>query len=181
MNNAINKTLIVNMIAGPGVGKSTMTAAVFAELKMLGIKAEMVTEYAKGMTWQKSTRVLENQIYVFGKQHHYLTRPKDQVDVIVTDSPLLMSTIYDRENNEHLQKLILFEHEKMNNLNFFLVRSHEYQRVGRSQSEEEARLIDDKILNVLKENKIQYVEIVPSRDGVQKIVSEIERRLAENK
>lgn len=177
----LSKTLIVNMLAGPGVGKSTMTAAVFAELKILGFKVEMVTEYAKGMTWQKSTKVLENQIYVFGKQHHYLTRPKDQVDVIVTDSPLLMSIIYDKENNEHLQKLILFEHQKMNNLNFFLVRSHEYQKIGRSQNEEEAKLIDFSILDVLKENNIQYIKIIPNREGVQKIVAEIEKKLAENK
>lgn len=177
----LSKTLIVNMLAGPGVGKSTMTAVVFAELKILGFKVEMVTEYAKGMTWQKSTKVLENQIYVFGKQHHYLTRPKDQVDVIVTDSPLLMSIIYDKENNEHLQKLILFEHQKMNNLNFFLVRSHEYQKIGRSQNEEEAKLIDFSILDVLKENNIQYIKIIPNREGVQKIVAEIEKKLAENK
>ena len=100
------KTSVINIYGGPCCGKSTTAAAVFAELKIQGYNVELVTEYAKGMTWQDSMKVLKNQIYVFGKQHHYLTRPQNQVDFIITDSPILMSIVYDLDNNIPLKKLI---------------------------------------------------------------------------
>lgn len=53
-NNTENKnTLIVNLVAGPGTGKSTTMAGVFYKLKSLGIDCEMVTEFAKELVWEK--------------------------------------------------------------------------------------------------------------------------------
>lgn len=43
-------TLVVNLFGGPGSGKSTGAAYVFARLKMLGYNAELVTEFAKDKT-----------------------------------------------------------------------------------------------------------------------------------
>lgn len=91
MGNAI----ILNLFSGPGAGKSTMAADIFAKLKRAGVNSELASEYAKDKVWEKSLSILENQIYVFGKQHHRLFRLKSQVDVIVTDSPILLSAIYD--------------------------------------------------------------------------------------
>lgn len=169
------KTLVINLYGGPGTGKSTTAAAVFAELKMRGYNVELVTEYAKGMTWQKSAKVLKNQIYVFGKQHHYLTRPQNQVDVIVTDSPLLMSIVYDLENNELLRRLIKGEHNKMKNLDIYLTRNSPYQRAGRSQTEKQAKALDKTIHDVL----VEYCEgkfhtIVADRKAIKNIVKLVE-------
>ena len=41
------KTLVVNLIAPPSAGKSTMAANIFAELKWMGIDCEIVSEFAK--------------------------------------------------------------------------------------------------------------------------------------
>ena len=68
------KTLICNLFAGPGAGKSTMMAAVFAELKWRGIDCEMVTEYAKDKVWEGSPHVLDCQPYIFGKQSFRIHR-----------------------------------------------------------------------------------------------------------
>ena len=51
----MKKTLVINLFGGPGVGKSTLCASVFAKLKIMGIDCEMATEYAKGaMTKSKA-------------------------------------------------------------------------------------------------------------------------------
>jgi adenylate kinase family enzyme len=68
------KTLVVNLFAGPGSGKSTFCASVFAKLKILGIDSEMSLEYAKDIVWEESYQKLDHQIYIFGKQLHRLQR-----------------------------------------------------------------------------------------------------------
>ena len=75
--------LIVNLFGVPGAGKSTGAAYIFAKLKMLGINAELITEFAKDKVWENNTEVFKNQAYLFGKQSYRISRCKDKVDVIV--------------------------------------------------------------------------------------------------
>lgn len=58
-----NKALIINLIGGPGSGKSTTAAGLFYKLKKLGYNCEMSLEFAKD-------KVMDDQIYIFGKQYH---------------------------------------------------------------------------------------------------------------
>ena len=44
-------TLVINLFSGPGVGKSTTAAMVFAKLKMNGVDCEMALEFAKEKVW----------------------------------------------------------------------------------------------------------------------------------
>lgn len=60
--------LVVNLFGAPGAGKSTGAAYIFSKLKMAGINAELVTEFAKDKVWEESKAVFENQAYIFGKQ-----------------------------------------------------------------------------------------------------------------
>ena len=80
----------------PGAGKSTGAAYIFSQLKMHGINAELVTEFAKDKVWENNTEVFKNQAYLFGKQSYRISRCKDKVDVIVTDSPLPLSIFYNK-------------------------------------------------------------------------------------
>jgi len=149
-------TLIVNLYSGPGAGKSTTAAWLFACLKKIGINAELVTEYAKDKVWEESHKVLNNQIYIFAKQHHRLKILLEKVDVIITDSPIMMGITYDLENNSYLRNLAYFEYSKMNNLNFFLKRSKVYNPIGRQQDEEQAIVMDKIIKKCIDDFNIDY-------------------------
>ncbi len=59
--------LVVNLFGAPGAGKSTGAAYIFSKLKMAGINAELVTEFAKDKVWEESKAVFQNQAYIFGK------------------------------------------------------------------------------------------------------------------
>lgn len=151
--------IVINLFAGPGVGKSTNAAKIFADLKMKGINCEMALEFAKDKVWEESFRTMDDQIYIFGKQFHRIWRLKDKVDVIICDSPLPISIVYDKENSKAFHELIMEQFNKFNNLNFYLKRSAVYQESGRMQTEEEAKKIDKVVEGVLIDYEIPFVTL----------------------
>ena len=60
--------IVVNFFAGPGTGKSTHAAMLFAKLKTMNINSELIQEYAKDKTWIRDSKTLEVQPYIAGKQ-----------------------------------------------------------------------------------------------------------------
>src|SRR5262245_20723095 len=64
----LEPTLTVNLFGGPGCGKSTNAALVFGKLKNDGINVELVTEFAKELTWEGRSGALRFQPYVTAKQ-----------------------------------------------------------------------------------------------------------------
>mgnify|MGYP003640401028 CR=1 FL=1 len=151
------KPLIVNIFGGPGAGKSTMRARIFTELKYKQLNCEEITEFAKDKTWEENWTALNDQIFMFGSQYHRMYRTMSKVDILLTDSPILLCSIYDKKSNQHLKNLIIEEHSQMNTLNIFLERRHDYQSTGRNQDEDGAKEIDAKIINLLEEGKVEYI------------------------
>lgn len=166
-------TLIVNMVGGPGTGKSTTAAGVFYELKQQGVNCELVTEYAKDQVWGRTTTTLGNQIYIFGKQYHRVWRLLDQVDVVITDAPIILSLYYGDKHGLAFQQLVLETYQQMNNLTFFLEREKEYNPSGRNQTEEEAKQIDQELYELLEMYDVPYETVAANRDALITIASRV--------
>lgn len=173
--------LIVNCFGGPGTGKSTVAAHVFAELKWLGINCELATEYAKEKVWEGSFNVLNNQRLVYGKQYHMVWRPSQQVEVVLTDSPLLLSAIYSKPEDSLFRALVIEDFKKFNNVNIFLVRKKAYVQAGRLQDEEQAIEKDNEIKEMLVDNGIEFITVTAVRENVMLIVQHILEQLAKSK
>ena len=172
----MKETIIINLIGGPGSGKSTCASGIFYELKKLGINCELSLEFAKDKVWEESYKVLDDQFYVFGKQYHKLFRLKNKVDVIITDSPLIISIHYNKTPSEYFNKLIVEQYNTFNNLLFFINRGNTYQTEGRLQTKEESEMIDSDIKNILSEYDIKYSEI-SCENAVEYIVSIVKNML----
>jgi len=170
-------TIVVNIFAGPGVGKSTMASAVFTELKYLGINCEIAPEYAKEKVWGDQLGMLNDQLYIFAKQQHRLWRLNGKVDVIITDSPILFSIIYGNRMKQSFKTLVKEQHSLYNNLNFYLNRVNKYQSEGRLQDEFGARKLDDRILKLLQEIGEPFDKLDASKKSVKLIVKKILTRL----
>lgn len=155
------KTTVINLYGGPGTGKSTTMAGVFYILKSHGVNCEMAPEYAKEKVWEKSLHILDNQLYVFAKQHHTLTRLLGQVDVVITDSPLLLSLYYGDQESKAFHDLVVEEYKKIERFDVFLTRKKAFQPIGRLQTETEAIAIDDRLRAILQEHGVQY-EVYPA-------------------
>lgn len=157
-------TLIVNLIGGPGTGKSTTAAGTFCELKQQGINCELVTEYAKDRVWDNHLDCLDDQIYVFGKQFHRIKRLIGKVDVVVTDAPLLMSVFYGATNTPaSFIQLVLDVHNGLENLNVFLKRKKGYNPSGRLQTEEQAKEIDVELKKLLDKYSVKHHDVDADR------------------
>lgn len=155
-------TLVVNLFAGPGTGKSTTAALVFGKLKSNGYNAEIVHEFAKDLTWEKRQGALAFQPYVFGKQAWHIERLIGEVDVVITDSPILLcGCIYGNgtKSDVMLAALALVQFGEWDTYNVLLERNavaHPYNPAGRNQTEQEAEEIDARIEHMLTEYEIDY-------------------------
>ena len=174
-------TLVVNFFGGPGTGKSTTMAHCFAELKWKNIDCEMCTEYAKDKVWEGSEHVLENQFYVSGKQYHKLKRLEGKVEVILTDSPILLGLIYGNREPRAFKDLLVEYHKTFNNLNIFLKRVKPFHQNGRLQDEESARAIDEELYNFVGSQRGDFLETPATRENIGSIVSIIENKLKQLK
>ena len=169
----MRRTIIVNLIGGPGSGKSTTAAGLYYELKKLNINCEMALEYAKDKVYEESFKTMDDQLYIFGKQYHRMWRLKDSVDVIITDSPLLLSIFYNKTKSNYFDDLVIEQYNRFNNLLYILQRDGiKFQQEGRLQNEKESIQIDSSIKNILNKNNIEYKE-VSTLDAINTIVEDV--------
>lgn len=150
-------TKVVNLYGGPCIGKTTLAASVFAYLKKSGVDVELVSEYARDMVYDGAFKTLENQLYIFAHQHHRLWRLRGKVEVVVTDSPLLLTLPYDPTQDPAFKAFVYHEYRKFHNLDFILKRETQFTRDGgRRHDEEESLTVDIKIREILDDFKIPY-------------------------
>lgn len=178
----MKKPIVVNLAGSPGAGKSTGAAKIFSELKMLGINCELVGEVAKDITWEHNMTALSCQEYVFGKQSYRLARCRNDVDVIVTDSPLPLTIIYTQNPaiKKPLTDLVMAVFNSYDNINFFINRTKPYNPKGRNETEAESNAISEEIKELYKNLNISYTEINGDIEGYEKVINLICKKLDES-
>lgn len=153
---------VINVFGAPGAGKSTIASGLFYSLKLMNKNCELVSEYAKDLVWEDRQITLENQIYIFSKQFHKLERLKNKVDLVVTDSPILLSMMYadlckTKWPNSFKQLILdIYNNHGFENINVLLKRNHNYENVGRYQTEQQSNELHNKILYLLDDNNQKY-------------------------
>jgi hypothetical protein len=169
----LKKPRAINLYAGPGTGKSTTCAALFAELKYIGINTEMILEYAKDAVWEnRGPKLFAAQEYIFGKQHFRMSRVASETDFVITDSPLLLGLVYmpQKFKMPSLRNVIKEAYFSYDNINIFLKRNKPYNPKGRNQNEEDAKLLDTKIIMMLEKLGLSFYSFEFSRNNVEQII-----------
>jgi hypothetical protein len=174
----VEKLKVINLIAGPGAGKSTTAAGVFYKLKSMDINCELVTEYAKEKVWDNHLSILDDQLYLISHQFHKLFRLVGQVEVAITDAPFPLSWYY---NNKELSQgkmgacmddLIQCCYDWFDNYNYFVVREKKFNPKGRIHNEIESKEIDAAMRKILAAKNIPYKQIIGKDKAVDFVVSD---------
>lgn len=166
VSNRRPRTLNVNLYAGPGIGKSVTAARLYAELKLRGIHAELVSEYAKELVY---LGILEQKTQedILREQLRRQRLLQGQVLVVVTDAPVPMSLVYAKRllgDAGTLNRLHVLLEEGTNgwlNLDVLLNRdlSKGFETEGRSQDATESMLVHRQIGHFLCQNSPQHLEL----------------------
>lgn len=170
------RPIVVNLIAAPGTGKSTIAAGIFEKLKWNNVNAELVTEFAKDKVWEENPAPFKDggQLYLLGKQFYRMHRCRENVDVIVTDSPLCLASYYLRQIHDpqvitdvkSFDNIVKNLIDSFDNMNFFLNRKKKYNPKGRFQTEEESDKIAAELWDFFTDNKdCNYTVSMEKLDG----------------
>lgn len=152
-----NPPLVVNFFAGPGAGKTTAAMEVTVALKKAGYNVEYVPEYAKELVYEKRLDLLNDQKHVSDEQYHRLDRIRGGVDMIVTDSPVLLGLVYGKDKiDDAYRAQIRAYYDSFDNFNMMMTREEGYQNFGRLETEVEAKEKDNEIRNMLKEQGVFF-------------------------
>lgn len=168
---------VINLFGSPGSGKSTTAAGLFSYMKLRRKRVELVTEFAKDLTYEENFISLSNQFAVSGEQDHRLRRLIGHVDYVITDSPLLLGMFYASGvfKNEWFTNCLLGAFNSYDNVNFFVKRVKPYVMLGRTQSEDEANVISQQMLDLFAQHNIPYYVVDGDENAAEKIYNELFR------
>ena len=162
----------INLFGGPCSGKSTTASKLFGKLKEEGYKVEYITEYTKDLVYAKDFFRLGDQLKVLAEQHHKQWMLLGQVDYLIIDGPFLLSNVYLTETSilpkKEFTEMVLKLFESYDNVNYFINRPTSFQEYGRNHDVSESIIIDNKILEVLNDNSVNF-EIVDCENAYELI------------
>lgn len=172
-------TIVVNLFGEPSAGKSTAAMDITARLKRKGINAEYISEFAKDKVYENNPEVFECQEYIFGKQSFKMNRVRGKVQVMVVDSPLVLSIIYNKSEylGKSFDETVMNTFNSYNNKNYLLVRNHKYEVSGRFQNEEQANEVREFLIAKLNELNVSYEAVTSSWENCEKIAAEIVKEI----
>ncbi|MCT8269012.1 ATP-binding protein [Afifella sp. JA880] len=178
---ASRETLVVNILGGPGVGKSTFAAGLFSDLKRRHIACELVAEVTKRRIWEGRPHAIANKITILGEQWAPVEELLGKVDVIVVDGCVLLASVYAAPHYPTaFHELCIWCHKSVRRLDVLIARPQaEYETFGRLESGEEALRIDARVEDLVRAHADdEVIAVADHDDGRTNLVGAILQRIA---
>ena len=159
LSNTKISPLICSFYGGPGIGKTTAAASLYAALKKTNISVELAAEFAKEKVLEKNKMAMSYQKYIWVNQAYRIYCASQTAQVVITDAPILLGCIYNKPLTQSLMDVIFDEHTQYNHLNIVLTRNHtHFDDTSRAHDLEESKNIDLQIRTLLDEHEIPFIE-----------------------
>lgn len=177
-------TVLINFFGSPSSGKTTLSAALFTQLKVMGLNAEFTPEYVKSWVYESRPVGKYGQFTIFGEEVRRQSRLFNTVDVAISDSPVALTGFYNCFYNQGSDNCLSApckefyrrakEEDKVHIINFLLPKRKEYTAGGRYQSKDEADMIDIQLREWLNNEGYEYIELdCPDKDRVDTIIEKL--------
>lgn len=149
----------IAIIGAPGVGKSTIASGLHYEMKVQGLKAELVPELVKykvfkGVDFSKDGFDIQNTIEQ--KDFEEVFENTSEIDYLICEAPLcngyFYASFYEKELELPVLKKVAAEKINTYDVIFFVKRENmEYSRFGRKESFEQSLKLESHIKEKLVE------------------------------
>lgn len=153
---------LINVYGGPGAGKTTVAATIFAHLKQTGRHAELCLEYAKELVYRggigpgMEDLIMEEQLW------RHDTYVIGEVDYVVTDAPLLhkASFSHGKEYKVMVEEARVMEDKYTSVLHLMLPEPVGCDMRGRMHDADQSASIHRRTLMTLATEGIEVVNVV---------------------
>ena len=171
---------VINLFGSSGSGKSTTALGLTYYLRLLGYKAEYVSEYAKDLVVEESEHKLKHQLYVFAKQLKRVdVLLNKDIDYIITDSPTLLSYFYGEKfqvNLDGFKELVVSSFKSTPQISVFLRRTLPFDETLRLQTSEESDNDSEVLERILNELNVPYTTFLSNNETVSEIIKLLEKK-----
>lgn len=155
---------MVNIMGEPCSGKSALAHRIFYYLKKRQKSVAFVSEFAKDLTWEGRFEALGCQPYVLGEQLLRTERVYGKVDIVVCESPLILSVLYNNNYGDLLNKFAIESFKQYDGMNFLCTRNWPFEQKGRNQNETQCAALREKLIDTLRDEQIDFSQVCPASD-----------------
>lgn len=175
-------TKVINLIGGPGCGKSLYASAIVLKLLLRHKSTETVPDIGKTLVWQQDHEALRNQYGVALSQYRMLEVLDGEVSFIVTEGGLPQLLYYNAHYPENVcdidktRQQILAWCNQFNNINILVERdlNKPYVHRGRYQDEAHAREIDFDLRSTLEAEGMPFITLPPDHRAIIEFAAKLE-------
>jgi nicotinamide riboside kinase len=155
------------LMGGPCVGKSTLAAELYTELKKLHFPVENVDEFIKPLAWNKTVFKGHDSLWLAANQIKLEESVMLNGGVAISTSTPLVTACYAYARSEDWLADIILQlqqpyEEMYPALNFFLVRDVPYRQEGRYEDATAATLVDARMRDMLSAHQIKVTDVYPA-------------------
>lgn len=166
---------IINLFGAPSAGKSTAMLGLTYQMKMMGLSVENTPEFFKEMIYEDGrAELFGGQLYVLGEQNRRIARLVGKNDFAVTDCPLPLIGFYTSEDYvPGFKEFVKNLNNKYSNINYLILRKHEFENEKRVHDEEEATKIEQDLPKYLENLGIKYKTFESSNNLVNELIEDL--------
>ena len=174
-------TIIINLYAGAGAGKSTLAALLYGNMKTKEIFSgvEMVQEFVKPYILSGQEQILLDQHFVTDGQISLMKPYIGNVPLLVTDSPLELGGVYadsfvQGEIREKIENFLSGTYD----INIFVERvGSSYEQFGRVGSLQDSIEKDKEIKGMLIEEGKEFISYNREKETLADLMFEINSQI----
>lgn len=163
------KTTVINIYGAPGSGKSTLAAELYTWMKQQGYSVELVRECIKRWAWSGHRPTVFEQTYITNEQMLEESSLYGKVEYLITDSPIVLGDFYCKyyhdsdglyELDDHIYKEAYKRGLITDCINLYVpIKEEIYKTEGRYSSLEEAKKLDVRMFDYLKNEGHQFMDL----------------------